>query len=241
MKCAHCCSDCSEVGEDMTAEVFERCMKICEDYNLITYLGGGEPTLHPLFDNFLVRMASSVALGKTELCGCTTNGTDENRTAMMFALSKIDYGFSFNVSTDNYHRKKLSKQLLHLLREERSFKKGNISPHQVLARGRGKNIKGAKNGCVCGEEYVAVNGDIKPCGCAVEAPVIGNIMKVRPAFVSKIRDLRLAIEDESEEACFAYFTKKDVFKLLKTLEKSEEETVELFREIRNQRNKKEQK
>ncbi len=54
MSCEHCCYSCTHEGEDMSLETFRNCLGF-DEYNT---LGGGEPTIHPLFWQFLGRICA---------------------------------------------------------------------------------------------------------------------------------------------------------------------------------------
>ncbi len=236
MRCKHCCAECEKIGDDMTAKTFEKCMIACEEQGLITFIGGGEPTLHPLFDQFLIRMVSSCVFGKTEMCGCTTNGTNEEKTAFLYALSKAKvHGFYFSVSNDQFHKKIISKNIQNILKKDPRFGKGVFLPKHVKARGRGKKMKEAIDGCVCGEIFVGPNGAVKPCGCSIESPTIANILTIDSNFLADVHDMRLSLENSCEEACFAFFTQTDFFRLFKYKD-NQKKLVDLFREIKQERN-----
>jgi len=236
MRCKHCCSECEKIGDDMTAKMFEKCMIACEEQNLITFIGGGEPTLHPLFDQFLIRMVSSCSFGKTEMCGCTTNGTNEEKTAFLYALSKSNvHGFYFSVSNDQFHKKIMPKNIQNILKKDPRFGKGVFLPKDVKARGRGKKIKEAIDGCVCGEIFVGPNGAVKPCGCSIESPTIANILTTNSSFLGEINDLRIALENQSLDVCFAFFTETDFFRVMK-YKNEPEKAAAIFNEIKQERN-----
>ena len=47
MTCEHCCYSCTNVGEDMTDDVWRQAISYAQVYTEYISLGGGEPTLHP--------------------------------------------------------------------------------------------------------------------------------------------------------------------------------------------------
>lgn len=50
MSCEHCCSNCTAEGQDMSYETWGKALAFVLDWGGETIsLGGGEPTLHPLF------------------------------------------------------------------------------------------------------------------------------------------------------------------------------------------------
>jgi len=77
MSCAHCCFSCTTQGEDMSIETFKNCLEFDNEYII---LGGGEPTIHPLFWQLL---GLSISSGEVWLA---TNGKE---TSIALALAKM--------------------------------------------------------------------------------------------------------------------------------------------------------
>jgi len=81
MSCDHCCYNCTNKGDDMSWETMVDAVAFTRDYTECISIGGGEPTLHPRFFNFL-----KICLEDFDYVWMATNGS---RTDSMFRLSNI--------------------------------------------------------------------------------------------------------------------------------------------------------
>ena len=178
MTCDHCCFSCGAVGDDMTSEVFRAACELATDYDETITLGGGEPTIHPLFWEFFGR-----ALGSTDYLWMATNG---KKTAIALALARmakrgvmgcalsqdiyhdpIDYEViqAFTKSQPNhphsYHQKTTPDG-----REIRC-----VEGSEIIA---GRQETGRED-CACSDIHISPDGAIRPCGCE-GAPILGNVL-----------------------------------------------------------------
>lgn len=85
MSCNHCSFRCGERGPDMDAAIFRRVLELSEREETPITLGGGEPTLHPLFMDFLwwsirAKAALTYELGMPAV-GLVTNIRSDNACA----------------------------------------------------------------------------------------------------------------------------------------------------------------
>lgn len=178
MSCAHCCMSATAKGKDMSIKTFRNVLHYCDGYISI---GGGEPTLHKLFWQFLCE-----AIGSCEAVWLATNGskTDIALTlakmaktgTIQCALSQDAYhdpidpkvvdAFTVDKNTDYYGYGRLHYEYNNL--DSRSIR--NVTNHEINA-GR---CDFGEDGCVCPELLVKPNGDVKLCGC-VDAPFVGNV------------------------------------------------------------------
>jgi MoaA/NifB/PqqE/SkfB family radical SAM enzyme len=92
MKCDHCCMDShSRRKRFMSEHVYELCLRLAEDRSEYTTLGGGEPTLHPMFFPFLYKAMNSYWLGRLDTPPfIVTNGKNRNRAMKLFQLTQED-------------------------------------------------------------------------------------------------------------------------------------------------------
>lgn len=99
MLCAHCCYSCTEEGEDMSREVFVLACQLAERMNVYIDIGGGEPTLHPLFWDFI-----GIALRyKSDFIVCTTtNGKITDQALALARVAKLKV-LRVDLSLDEYH------------------------------------------------------------------------------------------------------------------------------------------
>ncbi len=181
MSCAHCCYSCTKQGEDMSLDTFRRCLKTCREYDEYPFLGGGEPTLHPQFEKFLLEaIASNTSSIKV---GIITNGGIKKRALMLASLTKQDIIMA-QLSRDEYHDPiddevvEAFCELTHGIRD--TSRNGTLSP---LPHGRGREllqIEGFEDydysevDCCCPDILVKPNGDVYQCGCE-HSPLIGNV------------------------------------------------------------------
>lgn len=172
MKCKHCCMNAKKTGEDISIETLRKVLYYFSgDY--IT-LGGGEPTLHPLFWQILAE-----TLASAEGIWLATNGSN---TAISLALAKLaDKGIiGCALSLDDYHSKIddiVIKAFQHksILNENVDKRIRNVMGN-ILNIGRAKTnqIYDVKKGCCCSDIFVKPNGDVHGCGCP-DSPCFGNI------------------------------------------------------------------
>lgn len=174
----------------MTWYTFQRAFLMGADDEYVT-LGGGEPTLWKLFPEALdwiedmlygMRFLTSVLM--------ITNGTRYRNTmrAIRFMENTQDLGekeFQVVLSAfDGYHDdSKIHPKILEYFTRRQSAESRRTvlgkreyvrTVTRVMARGRGKNIRGAEDFCGCPDIFAQPDGKIRLCGCP-EAPIIGDV------------------------------------------------------------------
>ena len=168
MTCDHCCFDCKEYGEDMSFEVFKKAVEYSQD---LIAIGGGEPTIHPQFDKFLL-----YAITHTDEVWLATNGKLTDTALMLAKLAKKGV-ILCDLSQDIYHDpidQVVIEAFTNTIREEkpsndlRSIR--NVTG-KVLKAGRSKE---GREGCPCEDFMIKPNGAIVQCGC-LDSPVVGNV------------------------------------------------------------------
>ena len=99
MTCEHCHIGCTAEGEDMTAETFAKALEVSLDTDGDSIqIGGGEPTLHPLFWHFLIDAIASDA----EYVWLATNGSITKTALKLAKLAKKGI-IGCALSQDCYH------------------------------------------------------------------------------------------------------------------------------------------
>ncbi len=184
MRCEHCCNSCTEIGSDMTMETFRNACKIIETHEMDVSLGGGEPTLHPLFWEFF---GLTLRFSNPEMPPfVATNGSME-RDAMALAHLASRGVASVRLSYDQFHDRSMVSQLvLHAFNygrrkpfEYRSsldvhsydYREVVAESYRTSATGRASNW--GDDYCVCEDWVVTPNGDLFTCGCRVQC--VGNV------------------------------------------------------------------
>lgn len=174
MRCAHCCMSCEPgKGVDMGLGTFRKALKVAGHHGEYVTLGGGEPTVHPRFEQFLFE-----AIGAPGVDGVwvITNGKHKRRALMLAKLNGVLNGFGAELSTDHYHEPVDTEVFDAFRGRHRDVIRGGREP---LAVGRGQDEVGmtfeeADPDCPCVDWSVMPDGTILQCGCP-NAPVVGNV------------------------------------------------------------------
>jgi MoaA/NifB/PqqE/SkfB family radical SAM enzyme len=129
-------------------------------------IGGGEPTLHPHFEELLL-----YAMAKCESVGVITNGGITKRAIM---LAELGYKFKDRLwvalSQDEYHDA-IDYSVIDIFQR---YKLEMRRSHNLVDSGRCDF--GNTDDCICADRFVTPAGNIKVCGC-LDSPIIGNVSK----------------------------------------------------------------
>lgn len=169
MTCEHCGFACTDVGEDMTRETFKNALMWTTD---IMTIGGGEPTIHPLFWDLM-----GLSLGTCDEVGMVTNGKETDTALALAGLARRGVIFC-DLSQDCFH-----DEIDYKVVEAFQTSKGP----NYTARNDGRSIRDTsaylveagrctdgREGCICEGLFCAPNGNVKACGC-MDAPIFGNV------------------------------------------------------------------
>ena len=165
-------------GEDMTIEVFRAALELARENDNYLVLGGGEPTLHPQFEQMLVEaMAASTELADKVFI--VTNGSITRRAMILARLHKAGF-ITARLSQDEYHDP-IDQQVIDVFTKLNSIRDvthgGRIEP---LPTGRAIELLGYEledrdeTHCACTDWVIKPNGDVLQCGCD-DSPFIGNV------------------------------------------------------------------
>ena len=176
MTCEHCCYSCTDKGEDMSFNVFKKALEF--DGETVA-LGGGEPTIHPQFNDFLL-----YAITNVENVWLATNGKLADKALMLSKLARRGV-IACELSLDIYHDPIDDKvvKAFEIEKKNREYISSNQSDDLRGVRNvSGKELKSGRcnfgnEGCPCEESIVKPNGDIKQCGCE-NSPTIGNVLSI---------------------------------------------------------------
>lgn len=193
MTCDHCGFNCTHRGSDMSLSTFKNALTLCENWDSAVQLGGGEPTIHPKFWEFL---GLSLSVGDVWLA---TNGsiTDialrlckmARRGVISCALSRDYYHDDIDYDVVEAFQDGMTRSLVY--KNGRSFYSDfGYSPdpysdydrreirdnsHNIRKRGRAvKNELWHNDKCTCDAIIVKPNGEVRGCGCP-RAPKFGNV------------------------------------------------------------------
>ena len=168
MECPHCCFSCTNKGEDMSLETFREALAMGDEY---LTLGGGEPTMHPLFDQFLLE-----AIGACDCLLVITNGKNENRARMLMNLARKEV-LSAELSIDDYHEPLDSNLEYDWIQALGKRAIRNTTKNQdPVGVGRAVVELGIEpqDKCMCEDLIVKPNGDLHICGCP-DSPCVGDV------------------------------------------------------------------
>ena len=182
MKCPHCCNSCGPRGKDMSWDTFVKAMEYCKD-EYIT-LGGGEPTLHPMFWQMF-----GYALGTAEDIFIITNGKITEIALRLARLARRGI-IGCDLSRDRYHEDiepfvvkaftKVSGGFMDEHEKEndrRGIRNTTAGGREAIYQGRAKVTQVAAYdsvACLCDSYQFHPDGNIYACGCT-NAPLIGKI------------------------------------------------------------------
>jgi len=180
MTCSHCGFNCTNEGEDMSLEVFKAAVE--ESGESVT-IGGGEPTIHPQFWEFMVEVLGNPNVDNVWLA---TNGA-ETETAIKLATLAKKGVIGCDLSQDEYHDA-IHHSVIDAFSEVKHAgspfyaqdEKDNRAIRNVTGRliKSGRATEGTEH-CFCEDWLVKPNGDVTHCACE-GSPVIGNILNFNP-------------------------------------------------------------
>ena len=184
MRCAHCMFSCApNKGEHMSLTTFHKALELSKNTDEYISVGGGEPTLHPHFEQIMYECISATSTD-TPLW-IVTNGTHKRRSMMLADLCDKNI-IKVRLSIDQFHNKKMVHPDVLDRYTDGGWLWGNVingiarnrRPDQIMKNGRGKNVQEATGGpdCGCTDMIIQPTGKIRQCGCD-DAPVIGNVNK----------------------------------------------------------------
>ena len=183
MKCRHCCFACTARGTDMSRETFHKAIELASEHESSITIGGGEPTLHPHFQEFLMHAVWELA-GQSNSSGSpavylVTNGTNENISLTLAQLAERGV-IGCRLSQDQYHDQSLVTDRVRAafkrpnrelygsanFRDEYDCRETNGEILNVIAMGRAKKWgnRSMIAGC-CGGVFCTPRGNLYACEC----------------------------------------------------------------------------
>ncbi len=176
MECPHCCFSCTAKGQDMSMETFKKVVKITKEFNSPICLGGGEPTLHPLFKDMLMHAVGELDEMSKErgipYVSLVTNGSI-TPIALTLAQMAKEGVIRCNLSQDGYHDDidaavvKAFERPVCDTYDKRDYRQYNTTaPDRIQRMGRAKTWGSISQteGC-CGGVMTTPGGVLYPCMC----------------------------------------------------------------------------
>lgn len=184
MKCSHCCFACTTRGTDMTHEVFRAALKLNDEYGQYPALGGGEPTLHPHFWEFLGLSLTTDADSPPLI---VTNGKIPETAIALARLGRRGVIHAV-LSQDQWHESiepEVVEAFAHRLEHTHTFYGERSGPEDLreirnvgtnlVSAGRAKKFAYSKKECCCDELTCDPDGSLWACGCRAEK--FGTVLK----------------------------------------------------------------
>ena len=174
MTCKHCCMASTAKGRDMSREVAFAALQLAEDRGDDLTIGGGEPTLHPLFWDIL-----GLALGRVAACDIpvlvVTNGSMTKDALRLADLARRGV-ISAALSQDSWHDPIDPKVVKAFTKEHRTVGYGERdndyreirTVERIIKSGRALKW-GTDESCCCDTLFVEPDGKLWACGCRKES------------------------------------------------------------------------
>ncbi len=180
MKCDHCCFSCGKNGDDMTKKTWRKALSFAVNFGEHISIGGGEPTMHRHFTEFLLDAISESEDDYSGIPFIVTNGKTKH-IDLLFKLTRAEV-IHCELSQDQFHDpidpsivKKFSA-----INAIRDITNGGTR----YAHPKGRAVEeGVYEGdpeddhgqyCTCSDFLIDPKGNVKPCGCP-DAPIICNL------------------------------------------------------------------
>lgn len=175
MECPHCCFSCTAKGQDMSMETFKKVVKITKEFNSPICLGGGEPTLHPLFKDMLMHAAGELDEMSKERghpsVSLVTNGSITPIALTLAQMAKEGI-IRCSLSRDEYHAPIDEAVVKAFDRPKNSndndYRRYNTTfPDQIQRTGRAKNLNLTlrRREICCGGVMTSPDGTLYSCLC----------------------------------------------------------------------------
>lgn len=192
MTCEHCCFACTKKGTFMSMATFKAALECATNRDDTIAIGGGEPTLHPHFEKFLLlAIAACGKSGNGNKVFIVNNGSMKERALMLGQLSAAGI-IEAQLSYDQFHNMEMvSPEVVEYYRSMGALwgpamsyfnrDQTDIEPARsivgLVKAGRAVQFEDAGqtgSQCACSDIFVKPNGDVYQCGC-VDSPKLGDV------------------------------------------------------------------
>lgn len=176
MRCGHCCYACTNKGKDMTRRIWKAALQLSKDYDSYISIGGGEPTLHPHFWEFM-GTAMGMDTGDGYLWLATNGSQTETAIALANLAKKGVIGCA--LSQDEWHDP-IDPIVIQAFMQDKRFYSDRTPDAREIRRTqlpyKAGRCKDGQKGCVCPDLFIAPDGTLKGCGCH-NAKVFGTVFE----------------------------------------------------------------
>lgn len=230
MSCAHCMMNCArnKKGTNMSREVYARTIELAVKYDDHITIGGGEPTIHKEFFDFLDYAMRFQMRKSLQGIFVITNGGFTKK-----ALKLLDYAdryeredFGCQLSLDNFHDP-IDERVINAYKNAGKYFIRTVDDAQVIPVGAARENNLPTNhtakGCMCEDIFITPEGNLKVCACE-DAEILCNIMEITDAQYDEFRDVYAEIRDECElgDICHAHLSEEEMASLRAIFETQEE-------------------
>lgn len=162
----------------MTIGCFKKAIALAKKQHLQVNIGGGEPTMHPKFNEML-------EITLKEFPGpfpwydhapfIVTNGSIKAKALRLLELSKKQM-IDARMSWDQFHDMTMvDPEVFNGFQNAGRMHGQAVRPTDTLrGRGRARQFKDAMDSCCCDTTFVHPSGLITQCGCE-DSPIIGHV------------------------------------------------------------------
>lgn len=180
MRCPHCCFACTSRGSDMSKDDFYAAIRLAKENDEPVTIGGGEPTLHPLFKDFILHAQWELAyLGwsfGSPAVAVITNGSNTEISLTLARLAETGT-ISATVSHDEYHdpvdervyaafQRKPANPHNPRPEDEHDHRGVNGYGGLIIPVGRAKQWGTHPTArCACPDIFITPKGKVYPCAC----------------------------------------------------------------------------
>ena len=195
MSCPHCLYSCEQgkPGEFMSKDTFNTALDLAAKMGDYATLGGGEPTLHPKFWDFMGKAIGSACEG----VWLATNGST-TQTALALAKMAKSGVIGCALSQDEFHDPISPEVIKAFTRSPKGYSETtsgsdcreirNVSGNVVDKGAAHENGLGdVANKCGCPDVHVKPDGRIFMCGCA-DSLYLGTIKDIDPEILVRARE-----------------------------------------------------
>ena len=142
------------------------------EYDENVIIGGGEPTIHPKFWEFI-----GLAIGRAEYVWLATNGKETDIALVLAGLAKRG-ALGCDLSQDAYHDA-IDERVVEAFMGADKLRMGDNDQRGIRDVTNREINNGrcdfGEDGCICPDLVCKPNGSVYACGCD-GAPLVGNII-----------------------------------------------------------------
>ena len=195
MTCSHCCFAANARGDDMDGDVYLRALELAARHGDHITLGGGEPTLHKRFFDFLDKAIAYYNAGSLDIAPLVvTNGKLVTKARRLLdEYVEMDDPVWVDLSQDEWHdpiRPEVVRrfQAFQRMADARRYSysgsnsvggAGIRTVQRIMPVGRAaeatQGLLTEPDGCCCDPPLVDPLGNVFSCGCKTH--LIGNIFE----------------------------------------------------------------